>query len=116
MGWGKYYALGAGASGRNKILLMKAKRNRYNLSLWDVRKLPLYGRAMGSVQANSPCRPEATTKSPAFRRTSTMESSRAWIAFLIGSQPVFEPRTPLLLLLGVWLDSFYLHQDGIKRR
>ena len=24
---------------------MKAKRNRYDLSLWDVRKLSLYGRA-----------------------------------------------------------------------
>jgi hypothetical protein len=30
---------------------MKAKRNRYDLSLWDVRKLSLYGRAVESVQA-----------------------------------------------------------------
>jgi hypothetical protein len=30
---------------------MKAKRNRYDLSLWDIRKLPLYGRAQESVQA-----------------------------------------------------------------
>jgi hypothetical protein len=29
---------------------MKAKRNRYDLSLWDVRKLSLYGRAAESVQ------------------------------------------------------------------
>jgi hypothetical protein len=29
---------------------MKAKRNRYDLSLWDVRKLSLYGRARESVQ------------------------------------------------------------------
>ena len=29
---------------------MKAKRNRYDLSLWDIRKLPLYGRAQESVQ------------------------------------------------------------------
>jgi len=30
---------------------MKAKMNRYDLSLWDVRKLTLYGRASESVQA-----------------------------------------------------------------
>jgi hypothetical protein len=30
---------------------MKAKRNRYDLSLWDVRKLSLYGSARESVQA-----------------------------------------------------------------
>lgn len=30
---------------------MKAKRNRYDLSLWDVRKLSLYGSASESVQA-----------------------------------------------------------------
>jgi len=30
---------------------MKAKRNRYDLSLWDIRKLPLYGSAQESVQA-----------------------------------------------------------------
>jgi len=30
---------------------MKAKRNRYDLSLWDVRKLSLYGRSAGCVQA-----------------------------------------------------------------
>ena len=29
---------------------MKAKRNRYDLSLWDIRKLSLYGRAQESVQ------------------------------------------------------------------
>lgn len=29
---------------------MKAKRNRYDLSLWDIRKLPLYGRAQECVQ------------------------------------------------------------------
>jgi hypothetical protein len=29
---------------------MKAKRNRYDLSLWDVRKLSLYGRARECVQ------------------------------------------------------------------
>jgi len=32
---------------------MKAKRNRYDLSLWDVRKLQLYGRAMESVQVEA---------------------------------------------------------------
>ena len=30
---------------------MKAKRNRYDLSLWDVRKLSLYGSAVNGVQA-----------------------------------------------------------------
>jgi len=30
---------------------MKAKMNRYDLSLWDVRKLQLYGSATLSVQA-----------------------------------------------------------------
>jgi len=29
---------------------MKAKRNRYDLSLWDVRKLQLYGSTRESVQ------------------------------------------------------------------
>ena len=29
---------------------MKAKWNRYDLSLWDLRKLSLYGRAQDSVQ------------------------------------------------------------------
>jgi hypothetical protein len=32
---------------------MKAKRNRYDLSLWDVRKLQLYGRARERVQSGS---------------------------------------------------------------
>jgi hypothetical protein len=35
---------------------MKAKMNRYDLSLWDVRKLSLYGRATNSVQARNSCR------------------------------------------------------------
>jgi hypothetical protein len=30
---------------------MKAKENRDDLSFWDVRKPPLYGRALASVQA-----------------------------------------------------------------
>jgi hypothetical protein len=42
--------MSANALGRNKVLRMKAKRNRYDLSLFDVRKLSLYGRAMESVQ------------------------------------------------------------------
>jgi hypothetical protein len=29
---------------------MKAKMNRYDLSLWDLGKLSLYGRATGCVQ------------------------------------------------------------------
>jgi len=32
---------------------MKAKRNRYDLSLWDVRKQPLYGSAQKSVQSRN---------------------------------------------------------------
>ncbi len=64
MGWGEHHALGASASGHNKILLMKAKRNRYNLSLWDVRKLSLYGRALGSVQAKALGGREPATEIP----------------------------------------------------
>jgi hypothetical protein len=32
---------------------MKARRNRYDLSLWDLRKLSLYGRVRRSVQNGS---------------------------------------------------------------
>jgi hypothetical protein len=32
---------------------MNAKRNRCDLSLWDVRKLSLYGRATKSVQVEA---------------------------------------------------------------
>jgi hypothetical protein len=32
---------------------MKAKRNRYDLSLWDVRKRSLYGRVRETVQVEA---------------------------------------------------------------
>src|SRR6266496_1070006 len=51
MGWRQPGPGSAGAFGRNKILRMKTKRNRYDLSLWDVRKLSLYGRPREGVQA-----------------------------------------------------------------
>jgi hypothetical protein len=44
---------------------MKAKRNRYDLSLWDVRKLQLYGRARESVQV-------ATLNLASFGRRQTL--------------------------------------------
>src|SRR3954451_6929343 len=50
----RWHRRGPGDEGplrRDKVLRMKAKRNRYYLSLWDVRKLSLYGRARESVQA-----------------------------------------------------------------
>src|SRR5579863_8715232 len=51
MRWHRRGSGNAGALGHNKVLRMKAKRNRYDLSLWDVRKLSLYGSARESVQA-----------------------------------------------------------------
>ena len=39
------------ALGHDRVLRMKAEQNREELSLWDVRKLQLYGRSRDSVQA-----------------------------------------------------------------
>jgi hypothetical protein len=41
---------------------MKAKKNRYDLSLFDVRKLSLYGRAIESVQVEAIFGRERTQK------------------------------------------------------
>jgi len=43
---------------------MKAKRNRYDLRLWDVRKLSLYGRAAESVQTEAAMRAWAPSRDP----------------------------------------------------
>src|SRR5580704_14327585 len=51
MRWHRCCPRNAGSLGRDKVLRMKAKRNRYDLSLWDVRKLSLYGSAQERVQA-----------------------------------------------------------------
>jgi len=51
MRWQQPGPLDAGNLGRDKDLRMKAKWNRYDLSLWDIRKLQLYGSAQESVQA-----------------------------------------------------------------
>src|SRR5260370_5638190 len=48
MSWQPRTLANASALGHNKVLRMKAKMNRYDLSLWDVRKLSLYGRALES--------------------------------------------------------------------
>src|SRR5215831_13164493 len=50
MRWHRCAPKSLGTLGHNRVLRMKAKRNRYDLSLWDVRKLQLYGRSRDSVQ------------------------------------------------------------------
>src|SRR4051794_25278351 len=85
----------AGAVGHNKVLRMKANRNRYDLSLWDVRKLQLYGRARRSVQSRG-------SQCLSFGRFE-----------MIG---VCLTRVDLIADVTSLARNFlYLHQDGIKR-
>jgi len=80
---------------------MKAKRNRYDLSLWDVRKLSLYGRAAESVQGAA-----------LFAAgVAVLEQILASLcpAVLIPSNRMPLPGT------DSWPGQLYLNQDGIKR-
>jgi hypothetical protein len=81
---------------------MKAKRNRYDLSLWDVRKLQLYGRARESVQV-------ATLNLASFGRRQTLVHDTAVGSPSIGSRPAE------LLVAAFGLGQLYFNQDGIKR-
>ena len=74
---------------------MEARRNRYDLSLWDLRKLSLYGRAKRSVQNGS-----------------------QFLSFGRVEMVVRVSLTPCGLISGRELpvsDFLYFHQDGIKR-
>ena len=82
---------------------MKAKRNRYDLSLWDVRKLPLYGRARESVQV-------ATLNLASFGRRQTLVH-RSAVAIL----EHWAPGLTELLMAALGLGQLYFNQDGIKR-
>ena len=95
MTW-RYHASGnAGAVGHNKVLRMKAKRNRYDLSLWDLRKLSLYGRARRMVQNGS--------QFVSFGRLGITSC-----VCLTRVDPITDHELPVT-------DFLYFHQDGIKR-
>jgi hypothetical protein len=91
MRWQHRASGNAGAAGHNKVLRMKAKMNRYDLSLWDVRKLQLYGTSRNSVQNRD-----------------SSEQSRGRF-----SHRVLFIRA--LITGSGATDLLYLNQDGIKR-
>src|ERR1700740_2728742 len=102
MRWHRCCPRNAGSLGRDKVLRMKAKRNRYDLSLWDVRKLPLYGRARESVQV-------ATLNLVSFGRRQTLfDHSAVVIPEHWGSRPAER------LVATCGLGQLYFNQDGIK--
>ena len=74
---------------------MKAKRNRYDLSLWDLRKLQLYGRARERVQNGAQ-----------FVSSGRLWNFCVWASLRLGliTEHAFRAN-----------DFLYLHQDGIKR-
>jgi hypothetical protein len=75
---------------------MKAKRNRYDLSLWDVRKLSLYGRARESVQAATRISCLSVAPGSGFDRAIAASGHQA-------------------VRRALATDFLYLNQDGIKR-
>ena len=80
---------------------MKAKRNRYDLSLWDVRKLSLYGRAAESVQGAALFKVGVAVLAQILANLCP--------AVLIPSNRMPFPGT------HSWLGQLYFNQDGIKR-
>jgi hypothetical protein len=96
---------------------MKAKKNRYDLSLWDLRKLSLYGRAFRSVQMPTDLAPLFAAISrfhPELNPSSGESMMAARITSALHTRPARRDFFIFLISMGL-RSKLYFNQDGIKR-